>query len=220
MLIVGLVGGIASGKSYVAKCFEDLGSATVHADQLGHLVLRDPNVIQQLVQQFGREILDPDGSVSRRRLGHRVFSNQKSGAAKELESLEAITHPEIERLMRQQLVEFRQAGYDIVMLDAAVLFRAHWESICNRILFVECQQSTRVQRAIERGWTQQEFFDREANQLPIVEKRQHATDFVFNDADARDPVNVQAARLWGFWQKNVLGFAQSMKASVGFPTDP
>src|SRR5438477_12900597 len=99
MLILGLVGGIASGKSLVAECLRDLGAVVLDADRAGHAVLREPDVVAALVNRWGNSILDPAGQISRRAVAKIVFA---AGNEAERKFLEQVTHPRIENLLRQE----------------------------------------------------------------------------------------------------------------------
>ncbi len=210
MIIIGLVGGIASGKSYVAHLFEQLGAVVIDADQLGHQVLMIGCVREKIVQQFGRSVIGQDEQVSRMKLAEIVFtdaaisqhSNPELAPAtsnSKLSQLEQITHPEIKKLIRQRLDDIAQLNKQVVILDAPVLFKAGWDEMCDRILFVEANEKTRLGRALTRGWTKEQFFAREKNQLSIGEKRKRATDVFVNDESAQTSVVNQARILWHQW---------------------
>jgi len=170
MLILGLVGGIASGKSVVANMLRDMGAAVLDADQAGHYVLRQPDVIAELRKRWGDGILDPNGQISRRAVAKIVFT---SGNEAERKYLEQLTHPRIEKLLQDELAAIRN-GPDpppVVAIDAALLFEAGWDKLCDKILFVDSPRDLRLERAVSRGWSTEQFAAREAAQLPVEEKR-------------------------------------------------
>lgn len=197
MLIVGLAGGVASGKSHIAAIFREWGAAVIDADLLGHAVLRLDHVKREICRRFGHQLLADNGEINRQKLGQLVFEDSPLGRER-LRELELVTHPEIEQRMREQLEQYRQQGYKVLMLDAPVMFKAGWDQICNRILFIDCPRSIRLQRALNRGWSEQEFSFREATQLPVEEKRRRATDVITNDGDNTTTMD-QARRLWKVW---------------------
>src|SRR5262245_52086594 len=123
MLILGLVGGIASGKSLVANILRDMGATVLDADQAGHFVLRQPDVIAELKSRWGEKILDSNGQVSRREVAKIVFAQ---GNTAERKFLEQLTHPRIEALLKQELDTIRNSSNPppVVVLDAALLFEA------------------------------------------------------------------------------------------------
>ncbi len=170
MLILGLVGGIASGKSVVANVLRDMGAVVLDADQAGHFVLREPNVIAELRKRWGDGILDASGQISRRAVAKIVFAQGNNAERKFLEQL---THPRIEALLKQELEAVRKSAEPppVLVIDAALLFEAGWDKLCDKILFVDAPRDVRLERAVARGWSTEQFAAREAAQLPPEEKR-------------------------------------------------
>jgi len=174
MLVIGLTGGIASGKSFVAECFAGLGCQIVDADVIGH----------QVLTAFGDQVI-VDGQVDRRELAGIVFPKDADGPSDELKLLESITHPEIGKWMELRLLEIEQAkSATAVILDAPVMFKAQWDRFCDRIVFVHADLKIRKQRAAKRGWSEGELERRERHQLALAEKRQKATDEIENSGTA------------------------------------
>ena len=170
MLILGLVGGIASGKSVVADVLRDMGAVVLDADKAGHFVLREPEVIAELRKRWGDGILDSSGQVNRRAVAKIVFAQ---GNEAERKFLERLTHPRIERLLKQELEAVRNSSEPppVLVIDAALLFEAGWDKLCDKILFVDAPRDIRLERAVARGWSTEQFAAREAAQLPPEEKR-------------------------------------------------
>jgi len=170
MLILGLVGGIASGKSVVANVLRDMGAVVLDADKAGHYVLREPEVIAELRKRWGDGILDSAGQVSRRAVAKIVFAQ---GNEAERKFLEQLTHPRIEALLKQELEAVRNGPEPppVLVIDAALLFEAGWDKLCDKILFVDAPRDIRLERAVARGWSTEQFAAREAAQLPPEEKR-------------------------------------------------
>jgi len=169
MLILGLVGGIASGKSVVADVLRDMGAMVLDADKAGHFVLREPEVIAELRKRWGGEILDASGQISRRAVAKIVFGQ---GNEAERKFLEQLTHPRIEALLKQELEEVRKSAQPpaVLVIDAALLFEAGWDKLCDKILFVDAPRDIRLERAVARGWSTEQFNAREASQMPLAEK--------------------------------------------------
>jgi dephospho-CoA kinase len=169
MLILGLVGGIASGKSLVANILRDFGALVLDADQAGHYVLRDPAVIAELTQRWGKKILDSKGQIIRREVAKIVFA--KGNEAERL-FLEHLTHPRIEALLHQELEAIRKSPEPppVVVLDAPLLFEAGWDNLCDQVLYVDAPRDLRLERAVARGWSAEQFAAREASQMPLEEK--------------------------------------------------
>lgn len=170
MLILGLVGGIASGKSVVADILRDMGALVLDADKAGHFVLRQLDVISALRKRWGEGILDAKGQVSRREVAKIVFAQ---GNDAERKFLEQLTHPRIEALLKEELETIRSGENPppVLVIDAALLFEAGWDKLCDKILFVDAPRDIRLERAVARGWSAEQFAAREAAQLPPEEKR-------------------------------------------------
>ena len=176
--IIGIVGGVGSGKSTVADEFSVLGCAVLNADQIGHELLGDEGVRQQLQKRWGNEIIAPDGSVDRRLLGKIVFASET-----ELAALNAILRP----LIRSRLVEgIAAAGQDTpaIAIDAAVLFEAGWDELCTTVVFVDVPENIRLERvASSRGWTRDKWRQREKSQNSLDNKRTKCDYIVDNSSD-------------------------------------
>lgn len=195
MLVIGLAGGIASGKSLVASCFEHFGAIVLDADRVGHEVLKEPAVIAAIVAQWGPGLLK-DGEIDRIALARIVF-DPKSEDSSQLERLEQITHPRIGQRIREQLAQLESEAIAVV-LDAPVMFKAGWDRLCDKIVFVEADPSIREQRAGQRGWPHEELARRENRQTPIAEKRSKSTD-VIDNSKSKEATFVQVRDLWRSW---------------------
>ena len=173
MLTLGLVGGIASGKSLIAQCFYELGALVLDGDRAGHAVLRESDVIATLKSRWGDSILDSAGQISRREVAKIVFA---AGNQAEKEFLEQLAHPRIQMRLQQEMAA-AQAAKDpprVVVIDAALLFEAGWDKLCDQIIFVDAPRDVRLERAVRRGWSAEQFAAREAAQLPVEDKRQRS----------------------------------------------
>lgn len=183
--VIGLIGGIASGKSHVARYLASKGAAVVDADTLGHEVLQSAEVISQLSELFGPKILDSAGRIDRQQLGQLVFGTSPQ-AKLNLQRLEEVVHPLIRDAAIRQLEELSHSKTPVpaVVLDAPLLIEAEWHPLCSYILFVDTEYNTRVARAKERGWNEEQLQQREASQLTLDEKRKYATHFISGDEQA------------------------------------
>ena len=155
MIVVGLVGRMAAGKSTVARMFATLGAHVIDADALAHEVLDEPEVRRAVASRFGAGTLDPDGRVSRRALAEVVFGAGPD-AAVALADLEAIVHPRVRARMEAALAAHRQAeaagdGPRVVVLDVPLLVQAGWAAACDRLVVVECDEAVRRRRLEARG---------------------------------------------------------------------
>lgn len=201
MLVIGIAGGVASGKSLVTDCFQHFGATVLDADQIGHKVLEQALSVQQLVDHFGDGILS-DGQINRSRLAKIVFAKAPEGPSA-LKKLEAITHPRIgEQILLQLKLARQDPNCQACVLDAPVMFKAGWDKLCDKIVFVDTPLETRYQRAHNRGWDSGELVKREKNQIAIEVKRQRATDII-NNANTKESTFQQAAEKWLGWDMNL-----------------
>jgi dephospho-CoA kinase len=163
--VIGLLGGIGSGKSAAAGCFAELGAAVIDADELGHQALEEPEVRQAILQRWGEGVLTA-GRVDRRRVGEIVFAD-----ASQLAFLNALTHPRIARLIARRLAAARaDASVPAVVLDAAVLLEAGWDRFCTHRVFVQAPPSQRAARVGRRGWDESAWREREKSQISLDTK--------------------------------------------------
>lgn len=181
-LVVGLTGGVGSGKSTVAAFFRKRGAQVVDADAIGHRVLDRPALRARLVRAFGRGILRDDGRVDRAALGRAAFRSRRSIAR-----LNRIVHPAISREMRRQTARRRWS-----VVDAALLYESGWDAMCDRVIFVRASRRVRERRVrASRGWSRAELARRERLQGSLREKEKRA-DYV---VDNEGPVSRTRRRL-------------------------
>jgi dephospho-CoA kinase len=192
--VIGLVGGVASGKSFVAEQFRRLGAVVLDADQVGHEVLRLPSVIAAARERWGESILNADGQIDRQALGRIVFADTNAGRA-DLKYLTEITHPLIAQRVAQAAAAISETGTPAVVLDAPLLVEAGWDRLCDRIVYVDAPVDVRRARAIERGWSEEEFRRREAVQEKLDVKRNRADAIIDNSASAAS-TQAQIERFW------------------------
>lgn len=192
--IIGLLGGVASGKSLVAKQFVDLGAGLLDGDRAGHEVLTWPDVKQAVRNRFGERVFDCDGQIDRRKLAGVVFRPSLEGR-QDLTALEQITHPKIGDLLRRQAADLVQRGTRVGVLDAPVMLKAGWDKLCGKLLFVDAPRELRYERARQRGWSQEEFAAREAVQEAVDVKRDRA-DLVIDNSGTPEDTRAQVERLW------------------------
>jgi dephospho-CoA kinase len=194
MKTLGLLGGVASGKSVVAKKLRDLGAIVLNADTVGHEVLRLPHVKEAARKRWGASIFDDDGEIERKRLAVIVFAQTDAGRV-ELEYLEKLTHPEIGRRLHEQLNQLKEDGIQVAVLDAPVMLKAGWDQFCDQMWFIDAPYEVRMRRAKDRGWSEEEFRAREMAQEPIELKRELADLVLDNSGDIRY-THRQIERFW------------------------
>ena len=176
--IIGITGGICSGKSEVARMLGELGCVVCVSDELARRVLDEPEVRARISALFGPAILAAEGSILRGELANLLFSNAASRSA-----IEAIMHPRIEALRRGQFAAASDAATGFV-IDAPLLLEVALDRECDAVLFIDAPHELRVARAFQRqGWSREELDRRERAQLPLEKKRAQSTDVIQNDGD-------------------------------------
>ena len=200
MLVIGIVGGIAAGKSLVADQLKQLGAAVLDGDAAGHATLDEPDVRQAIRNRWGETVFDDNGDVRRTALAKIVFAPPPAGPI-ELEHLEEITHPSIRTRLEQRVAELENQATQAAILDAAIMFKAGWDEFCDIIVFVAAPRSERLRRAVCRGWDADEFDRREAAQLAIEEKCARA-DVVIDNSGPPEKTQQQVE---AFWKTHIAG---------------
>lgn len=177
MLLIGLTGGYATGKSFVAGELERLGCHLIYADKLGHQALEpDGEAYGPVLSLFGESILRPDRTVDRKRLGAIVFENPE-----QLSKLTALVHPAVFHMEEQLLAHYTQEHPEgIAVIEAAILIESGRHTRFDRMLLTVCNQETQIARGMRRdGVTREQALARIARQLPLEEKKRFA-DFVID----------------------------------------
>ena len=181
--VIGIVGGIGSGKSALAEWVAThANAALINADTLGHEALLSEPVKKQLGERFGREIFGADGQIVRAFLAAKVFGDTAIQVAARRE-LEQIVHPEIGRRIAEGVASAIEEDRYAVILDAAVLLEAGWRELCDVVVFVDSSDAIRLARVRERqGWDAAELRRREASQWSLTDKRRESDIVVTNNA--------------------------------------
>jgi len=166
MTIIGLIGRIGAGKSTVAQRFAVHGAHVIDADRIAHEVLEEGDVVRQIVDRFGVDVLDADGRIRRRAVADRVFGPMPDHA-RALEWLEAIVRPRVRSQIEAQLAALRAREHEhdgdtVVVLDVPLLVQAGWADRCDRLVEVSCSEEIRQQRLAARHWDLAEQEAREA----------------------------------------------------------
>ena len=181
--IVGLTGGIATGKSTVSEIFRDAGVVVIDADELARQVVA-PNTpaLDAIQRQFGDEVIDDSGELDRARLGEIVFASSERRA-----ELEAITHPQIALAMLEAAREAFHDGHQWVIYDAALLVETGGHRGLDALIVVDCSPQTQRRRLKKRdGLSDEEIQRRLDAQLPLDEKREAADFVICNDGSLDD----------------------------------
>jgi dephospho-CoA kinase len=193
VLRVGLTGGLASGKSFVGRALADLGCYLIEADKLGHeVMLSGAEAYDAIVQEFGREILDSDGRISRRKLSGIVWDDPER-----LKKLSSFVHPPVQAREESRMAEIARADPGaIAVVEAAILVETGRYKSFDRLIVVTCSLECQMERALERGsYSKEEILARLARQLPLEEKLRVA-DYVIDTSGEKQATLEQVRKVY------------------------
>jgi dephospho-CoA kinase len=190
--VIGLTGGIGSGKSTVSRFLAELGAVIIDADKIGHEVYRpDTDTWRKLVKTFGRGILAADNTIDRKKLGAIVFSNEE-----ELKRLNAIVHPQITEIIKKQIDDYRRKDAKVIVLDAPVLLEAHANNLTDEVWVVVADDDNVIKRAVARtGLREEQIRDRIRAQMSKTERIKNAQVIIYNDGTPED-LRGKIKKLW------------------------
>jgi len=187
-MVLGITGNIGCGKTTVAKMFEKLGAQVIEADKVGHLLLKRKKVKERLVRAYGRSILDERGEVVRKNLRGIVFKDRKK-----LTQLNRILHPLMAEEMKKMI---SSSPRPLIVVDAAVLFEAGWQSLVDKVLVVTSSYETQIRRIKETtNLSLEELEGIMQAQLPQEEKVKRA-DYVIENEGSLDELESKVKKLW------------------------
>jgi dephospho-CoA kinase len=192
MMMIGLTGNIASGKSTVANLFAARGATIIDADALSRRAVEPGTpALRSIVARWGTGVLSPDGSLDRAALRHVVFDRPD-----ELEALNAIVHPEVGRLRDEEIADASARGDRVVVCDIPLLFERRLADSFTRIVLVDAPRPIRLERLMrDRGLSQEEAVQMIAAQMPAELKRARA-DFVIENAGTREQLADRVREVW------------------------
>lgn len=190
--LIGLTGGIASGKSTVAQLLAEKGAWIVDADQLARDVVGVGSpVLAEISQSFGPGVIAEDGSLDRPQLGRLVFAD-----AEARERLNGIVHPRVLELSRQEIRQAQESGAQLVVYDVPLLYETERSGEFDGTLVVWVDPLTQLLRLRQRtGLTEDEGRQRIASQMPLTRKRELAT-WVVDNSGSREATQAQVESLW------------------------
>lgn len=182
-LILGLTGGIATGKSTADHFFKQKGIPIIDADQIAHdLYQVGKPAWKEIKDQFGREYLNSDQTINRKKLGQLVFNDQN-----ELELLNKITHPLVHEEINRQIKQEISKKSRLVILDIPLLFESHAEKMCDQVLVITLPEKMQITRLMERNnLTKEQAIARIHSQMPLSEKEAKATYVISNSGTVND----------------------------------
>ena len=198
MLVIGLTGSIGTGKSEAARYLAQLGAEVIDADQVGHEAYTPQSEAwHNVVGAFGKEILDSNGEVDRKKLGAIVFSNQD-----QLSRLNQIMHPLMARMVAEEIEDLRGQGVEVAVVEAALLFEAGWDSLVGEVWVTDSSEDLVIQRLSERnGLTQEEVRKRISSQMDRSERLSRADLVIDNSGD----IAAMESTIDKMWERRVKG---------------
>jgi dephospho-CoA kinase len=190
--VIGLTGGIASGKSLVSQMLAEHGALVIDADKVGHEAYRkDGGCYQAVVGAFGPDVVGADGEIDRKALGGKVF-----GDPAQRRKLESIVWPSMKATMAERMAKIRAEGTPVVVLEAAVLIEADWIDITDQVWVVVVPPELARARVVERnGLTPEQADARIAAQLTNDERIKHAQ-VVIENSGTIDELRAKVDAAW------------------------
>lgn len=211
MVVIGLTGGIASGKSTVSDVLRELGCVIIDADRVGHRSY-EPGTpgFQKVVNAFGHDIVGRDGHIDRRVLGGKVF-----GAPGEMERLNAIVWPEIRKIIQDEIKQIRgRDSESVIVIEAAVLIEAGWQDLCDEVWVVNTTIRNAVERLQERNDLSEEAAMARINsQMSARERSEHA-DVKIDNSGTEEQLRARVERAWKQLEKRIADRRQPAKAGA------
>ena len=191
-MVIGLTGGIGTGKSTVSQILRNKGFSVIDLDVISHKVIEFPSVVEKIVKNFGKEVLennennnDGNRTVSREKLGKIIFSNREKRF-----TLNSIMHPEILRIMHKKILECKSKNEKenkIIFVEIQLLFEVQWEKEFDYILLVAAKRDIQVRRVLERDKrSEKEAWNIINSQMSLDEKRGKSDFVIENDGNIDD----------------------------------
>lgn len=188
-MVIGLTGGVGTGKSTVSRILRERGYEVIDLDVISHKVIRFPQVVEKIVENFGREVLEEDNSenyvISREKLGKIIFRNKEKRLV-----LNSIMHPEILTAMRGKILEHKlenKTKNKIIFVEIQLLFEVQWEKEFDYILLISASTDMQIRRILNRdNRTYEEALNIINSQMPLDEKRKRSNFVIENNGSIQD----------------------------------
>ncbi len=192
MKVIGLTGGIGSGKSAVSRFLAELGAVVIDADKVGHEAFKSgAELWREVVAAFGKQVLTPGGDIDREKLGKIVFNNPEP-----LARLNRIMHPRMYDMVKAQIEEYRRQGVDVVVLEVILLIEAGWTSLVDEVWVTVAPEDAVVEHLKQqRGLSEEQIRARIRSQLSAEERVKHA-DMVINNDCSLAELRTRVEELW------------------------
>ena len=192
MRVIGLTGGIASGKSLVSQQLAERGAVVIDADKVGHESYRQgTETFRLVVDAFGSDVVGADGEVDRKALGAKVFADPEARRR-----LEAIVWPAMRRMMEERLTELRAQDTEVAVLEAALLVEADWLPLADEVWLVTASPETARQRLMKRNGLTAEAAEARLRAQLTNEKRRSYADVVIENDGSLDELRAAAEQAW------------------------
>ena len=192
MVVVGLTGGMGTGKSEVSRMLQDLDAVLINADQVGHETYAPgTEAWREVVDTFGEEVLYPGGEIDRRKLGSIVFNDPQA-----LAKLNAIMHPRMASVIGERVRELKKRGVGVIVLEAALLIEANWTPLTDEVWVVTAPEDTAVQRIRARSGLPEDAVRARIRTQLSQEERVRRADAVIDNAGSLEELRQAVTDLW------------------------
>lgn len=180
MIVIGLTGGIATGKSVVLKMIEELAIPVIDSDKIARTIMEPPSdALDAIEKEFGLEFINNDGTLNRKKLGNAVFDDKEK-----LEKLNSITHPAIRKIIDKFIEKYKNDGEKVCVLDAPVLIEGNFTDMVDYIILTHADENVQMKRLMDRDkLSREESFKRIKSQMPFEEKKKYADYIIDNNKD-------------------------------------
>jgi len=192
MKVIGLTGGIGSGKSTISQYLAELGAVVIDADKVGHQAYKPGTpAFNDVVAAFGTDIIDEKGEIDRKKLGAIVFADSES-----LVRLNRIMHFRMREIIEKMIEDYVKQGVEVVVLEAAILIEANWVSLVDEVWVAAASELAVVKRLKEqRGLDEEQTHARIQSQITMEERAKYASAIIKNDGNL-DEMKAQVKALW------------------------
>jgi dephospho-CoA kinase len=201
MHVIGLTGGIGSGKTVVSGILQEQGAEILNADLVGHEAYQPGGpAYGDIVAEFGREVVATDGTIDRKKLGPIVFADPAK-----LARLNAITHPRMKEMMREKLADMESRGAEIVVLEAALLFDAKWEDLADEVWCTVVEPQTAAERTSARsGIPVEQVLERIQKAQMANDERIRRSDVIIDTSGTVEDTRRRTLEAWTALQQRIV----------------
>ena len=198
MFVIGLIGGIGSGKSSVSAILNSLGVDVIDADKVGHEAYTpDSEGWRKVISAFGQDIVGPENEIDRKKLGSIVFSDPS-----EMEKLNKLMHPIIHDLVEEKIQNLADQGINVVVLEAAILIEANWQDLTDEIWLAKANREVVIERVkLRNNFSREEIIKRIESQMSNNDREKHADIVIDNDGTIKQLEETVKT----LWQSRVNG---------------